>query len=277
MNRILEVCLVASLLLSTITPYSIAQTPAMTRGISVQMPLANSAESQPDADEEDARIVTVTATGRRRFRKRSDQSRRSGAKGKEHSSPPRPETLYQSRRPNHVCQGAAGSERRAHEWDRAASSADGTVGVIDARNHGASEGIGSAARSSARHGADRRGTGRFRADRTCTQDQQSNCFLCCAAKRARKTSAEQERKSSPTKSRRAIALRGSCARRSTPAIRQGLRSFWSRRTCDRTRAAPSRSLRSRGETGRGFCSHERCRGTSARLYHTWQAFSATIG
>src|SRR5580693_10309170 len=63
MNRILEVCLVASMLVSTITPYSIAQTPAMTRGISVQMSLANSAESQPDADQEDARIVTVTATG----------------------------------------------------------------------------------------------------------------------------------------------------------------------------------------------------------------------
>jgi biopolymer transport protein ExbD len=63
MNRILEVCLVASMLVSTITPYAIAQTPAMTRGISVQMPLANSAESQPDADKEDAKIITVTATG----------------------------------------------------------------------------------------------------------------------------------------------------------------------------------------------------------------------
>ena len=63
MNRLLEVCLVASLLVSTITPHSIAQTPAMTRGISVQMSLANSAEPQPDADKEDARIVTVTATG----------------------------------------------------------------------------------------------------------------------------------------------------------------------------------------------------------------------
>jgi biopolymer transport protein ExbD len=63
MNRILEVCLVASLLVSTITPYAIAQTPAMTRGISVQMALANSAESQPDADKEDAKIITVTATG----------------------------------------------------------------------------------------------------------------------------------------------------------------------------------------------------------------------
>src|SRR3984957_11329713 len=63
MNRILEVCLGASVLVSTITPCSIERTPGMARGISVQRTPAYNAKSEPDADKEGARIVTVTATG----------------------------------------------------------------------------------------------------------------------------------------------------------------------------------------------------------------------
>jgi biopolymer transport protein ExbD len=63
MNRILEVCLVAVTLAANFTPASHAQSPAMQQGISVQMPQTNSAVPMPEADNEDAWIVTVTADG----------------------------------------------------------------------------------------------------------------------------------------------------------------------------------------------------------------------
>lgn len=63
MNRILEVCLIAATLVASSTPHSIAQSLPMTRGVSVQLPVANSAALQPDADKEDAKVVTVTESG----------------------------------------------------------------------------------------------------------------------------------------------------------------------------------------------------------------------
>jgi biopolymer transport protein ExbD len=63
MNRILEVCIVALTFATNITPVSHAQSPALQRGISVQMAASSSAAPMPDADNHDAWIVTVTAEG----------------------------------------------------------------------------------------------------------------------------------------------------------------------------------------------------------------------
>ncbi len=63
MNRILEVCLIAATFAASITPASQAQSPALQKGISVQMPQTSNAAPVPEADNEDAWIVTVTAYG----------------------------------------------------------------------------------------------------------------------------------------------------------------------------------------------------------------------
>lgn len=62
MNRLLEVCLVA-LTLATNMPSTQAQSPALRKGISVQMAATKSATPMPAADNEDAWIVTVVADG----------------------------------------------------------------------------------------------------------------------------------------------------------------------------------------------------------------------
>ena len=61
MNRILEVCLVAVALATNLTPAAPAQSPALQKGISVQMPPTSNAVPMPEADNEDAWIATVTA------------------------------------------------------------------------------------------------------------------------------------------------------------------------------------------------------------------------
>ena len=65
MNYLLEVCLVA-VTLAGITPSAPAQSPAevpMQRGISVDLPVTNNAVAVPDADKEDALVVTLTHGG----------------------------------------------------------------------------------------------------------------------------------------------------------------------------------------------------------------------
>jgi biopolymer transport protein ExbD len=63
MNRIFEVCLVTVALATNLAPASHAQSPALQKGISVQMPSTSHAVAMPEADNEDAWIVTVTADG----------------------------------------------------------------------------------------------------------------------------------------------------------------------------------------------------------------------
>ncbi len=63
MNRILEVCLVGMMFATSLTPASHAQSPALQKGMSVQMPATSNAVPVPEADNEDAWIVTVTADG----------------------------------------------------------------------------------------------------------------------------------------------------------------------------------------------------------------------
>lgn len=64
MNRLLEVCLVALAVTTTITPPIAAQSPAMQKGIRVELPVASNAIPMPDADREDSLVVTVTGDGR---------------------------------------------------------------------------------------------------------------------------------------------------------------------------------------------------------------------
>jgi biopolymer transport protein ExbD len=63
MNRILEVCLVAFTFATILTPVSHAQSPALKKGISVQMPQTSNAVPVPEADDGEAWIVTVSADG----------------------------------------------------------------------------------------------------------------------------------------------------------------------------------------------------------------------
>jgi biopolymer transport protein ExbD len=70
MNRILEVCLVAAALATSIPssaggmkPATGATAQALQRGISVQMPVTSRAVPMPEADNRDAWIITVTADG----------------------------------------------------------------------------------------------------------------------------------------------------------------------------------------------------------------------
>jgi biopolymer transport protein TolR len=65
MNHLLEVCLVALTLIS-ITPPVVAQSeahPPLQKGISVGLPVTSNAVPMPDADQEDALIVSVTEDG----------------------------------------------------------------------------------------------------------------------------------------------------------------------------------------------------------------------
>jgi biopolymer transport protein ExbD len=67
MKYLLEVCLVAFTLTTSITPYSAAQSPAakpLQKGISVELAVTTSAAPVPDADQDDSLIMTVTAAGR---------------------------------------------------------------------------------------------------------------------------------------------------------------------------------------------------------------------
>ena len=63
MNRILEVCLVAFTFATNLTAVSHAQSPALQKGISVQMPQTSNAVPMPEADDGEAWIVTVSADG----------------------------------------------------------------------------------------------------------------------------------------------------------------------------------------------------------------------
>lgn len=64
MNYLLSVSLVALTLTAGAPLDVVAQSPAMQQGVSVQMPVTSNAASMPDADKGDARIVTVTESGR---------------------------------------------------------------------------------------------------------------------------------------------------------------------------------------------------------------------
>ncbi|HEX4785279.1 MAG TPA: biopolymer transporter ExbD [Candidatus Sulfotelmatobacter sp.] len=66
MKRILEVCLVA-FTLSMNMPSAPAQSPALRKGVSVQMAATGSATPMPEADNQDAWIVTITADGKLYF------------------------------------------------------------------------------------------------------------------------------------------------------------------------------------------------------------------
>ena len=63
MKHLLEVCLVALTLATNVTPSASAQSATMQRGVSVQLAVTNNASPMPEADDENAWIVTVTADG----------------------------------------------------------------------------------------------------------------------------------------------------------------------------------------------------------------------
>src|SRR5579864_4058382 len=63
MNRILEVCLIASALVVNITLTASAQSPELQRGIRVELAATSNASAMPEADKNDAWIVAVTADG----------------------------------------------------------------------------------------------------------------------------------------------------------------------------------------------------------------------
>jgi biopolymer transport protein ExbD len=67
MNRILVVSLIAFTLTATAATYTEAQTPAMQRGISVQLVATQNAMPESAADDQDAWIVTVAADGKLYF------------------------------------------------------------------------------------------------------------------------------------------------------------------------------------------------------------------
>src|ERR1700688_353048 len=64
MKNSLEVCLIALALATSASPSASAQTPAMQRGVSVQLALTGNATPMPEADDGNAWIVTVTADRR---------------------------------------------------------------------------------------------------------------------------------------------------------------------------------------------------------------------
>ena len=63
MNHLLSVCLVAFTFATNVVPYATAQSPTMQAGVSVQLAVSENAAPMPDADNEDAWIVAVTANG----------------------------------------------------------------------------------------------------------------------------------------------------------------------------------------------------------------------
>ena len=64
MSYLRFVCLLASTLTTAAVLMVVAQTPTLQRGISVQMATSNHAAPMPEADREDAWIVTITTDGR---------------------------------------------------------------------------------------------------------------------------------------------------------------------------------------------------------------------
>ena len=63
MNRLLSVSLVALALTAGASPKVVAQSPALQKGISVELAPTSNATTMPDADNADAWIVTVTENG----------------------------------------------------------------------------------------------------------------------------------------------------------------------------------------------------------------------
>ncbi len=63
MSYLRFVCLLASTLTTAAVLMAVAQSPALQRGVSVQMAVTNNAAPMPDADDHDAWIVTVTNDG----------------------------------------------------------------------------------------------------------------------------------------------------------------------------------------------------------------------
>jgi biopolymer transport protein TolR len=63
MSTMRFVCLLASTLATAAVLMAVAQSPALQRGISVEMAVTNNAAPMPDADNHDAWIVTVAADG----------------------------------------------------------------------------------------------------------------------------------------------------------------------------------------------------------------------
>lgn len=66
MKHLLAVCLIA-LMLAAVLPCASAQSPGMQKGVSVQMAMTRNASPMPEADNEDAWIVTVAADGKLYF------------------------------------------------------------------------------------------------------------------------------------------------------------------------------------------------------------------
>ena len=60
MKRLLEVCLVAAILATNLPP-ACAQSPALQKGVSVQMAATSNATPMPAADNDDAWIVTISS------------------------------------------------------------------------------------------------------------------------------------------------------------------------------------------------------------------------
>jgi len=67
MNYLLSVCVIALAVTENAAPVAFAQTPAMRQGVSVQLAPTSNATPMPEADNEDAWIVAVTADGRLYF------------------------------------------------------------------------------------------------------------------------------------------------------------------------------------------------------------------
>jgi biopolymer transport protein ExbD len=63
MKNLLFVSLVALTLAADAKQYAVAQAPALQKGVNVQLATARNATPMPDADKEDAKIVTVCADG----------------------------------------------------------------------------------------------------------------------------------------------------------------------------------------------------------------------
>jgi biopolymer transport protein ExbD len=64
MSYLRFVCLLASTLTTAAVLMAVAQSPALQRGVSVQMAVTSNAQPVPSADDEDAWVVTVTDTGK---------------------------------------------------------------------------------------------------------------------------------------------------------------------------------------------------------------------
>lgn len=63
MKHLLSVCLVTLTFVAGVPRYVVAQSPAMQKGISVQLAITNNANPMPAADQGDAWVVTITRDG----------------------------------------------------------------------------------------------------------------------------------------------------------------------------------------------------------------------